>query len=346
LAQDPADARAEGAAMSSANLQDEINKRITLNLLIEGAAQHTSMTSHHLVSDELNAINRDLLLLYDQYELASIVQYWTTISKMVCGTPQRFWARATTDRAHPFFHHKLLARHGGTLAEITHQRAVERCVVKGVRLIPVVFSFQLSRVYLRILHREAKHQKTLVELAKACTEMAWGISRDRMHAALCGMTSKVEFGDLRTPGTFSGKVLRLLVVGYGGVMRDGEKLCVVASGRVWPVLSHELVKGTMELICLHGMTELDDETYPQVVSAADKLEYEPWLLQTGPELWRRLLGLMPQGVAVPEMVMHIARLPARSLEALMLAVIEKPDWAKELLAGLTAGRARGLSDDG
>jgi len=32
--------------------------------------------------------------------------------------------------------------------------------------------------------------------------------------------------------------------------------------------------------------------------------------------------------------MHLARLPARSLETLILAVLEQPDWARELLVGL------------
>lgn len=56
------------------------------------------------------------------------------------------------------------------------------------------------------------------------------------------------------------------------------------------------------------------------------------MLQTGSELWRRLLPLLPDDRPVAEMLMHLARLPARSLETLMLAVVEDEDWAKELLA--------------
>jgi hypothetical protein len=58
------------------------------------------------------------------------------------------------------------------------------------------------------------------------------------------------------------------------------------------------------------------------------------MLQSGGELWRRLLAVLPEGRPIAEMLMHIARLPARSLESLMLAVIEQPEWARELLASL------------
>jgi hypothetical protein len=58
------------------------------------------------------------------------------------------------------------------------------------------------------------------------------------------------------------------------------------------------------------------------------------MLQTGGELWRRFLLALPEGRPVAEMLMHVARLPTTSLEALIQAVIENPAWAKELLAGL------------
>jgi hypothetical protein len=58
------------------------------------------------------------------------------------------------------------------------------------------------------------------------------------------------------------------------------------------------------------------------------------MLQAGAELWRRLLPLLPDHRPLAEMVMHIARLPAKSLEALMLAVIEEPERAKETLGRL------------
>jgi hypothetical protein len=108
-------------------------------------------------------------------------------------------------------------------------------------------------------------------------------------------------------------------------------------------MAKELVKGTAELICLHGLNELADQTYQQVMSAADGIHFEPWMLQTGGELWRRVLAVLPSRRPLAEMLMHLARLPARALETLMLAVLEQPDWARELLAGLGASDAEPIA---
>ena len=51
----------------------------------------------------------------------------------------------------------------------------------------------------------------------------------------------------------------------------------------------------------------------------------------GVSLGLALAGWRP----VAEMLMHLARLPAKSLESLMLAVIEQPQWDVPLLAELS-----------
>jgi len=51
----------------------EIDKRITLNIMMHGAAQHQMLTMHHLVMDELNNIDRRLGSLYD--EVARTLEY-------------------------------------------------------------------------------------------------------------------------------------------------------------------------------------------------------------------------------------------------------------------------------
>src|SRR4051812_18395372 len=107
--------------MASVELRDEINKRLTLNLLIQGSAQHAFLTSHYLVRDELNAIDRALLPLYDKIALAGFVQYWADYV-IVAGWPGRFWKKAQTRRRHPFYHHALLSRHGGMLAAAARER--------------------------------------------------------------------------------------------------------------------------------------------------------------------------------------------------------------------------------
>jgi hypothetical protein len=179
-----------------------------------------------------------------------------------------------------------------------------------------------------------------VELAKQATAMVWGISPAQLDGTL---TQMVAFGKLSWPKSYSAAMLRAGAAGFGGVIRDDDDLKVVARAWVWPLLSHELTKGTIELICMHGMCEWDEATYARVIKAADRIEHEPWMLQAGAELWRRLLPLLPDDRPLAEMVMHIARLPAKSLEALMLAVIEEPERAKETLERL--GSSGAISGD-
>src|SRR5437899_1207148 len=166
-------------AMNDEGLRDEINKRLTLNWLIQGAAQHAGMTFHHLVRDELNAINPKLLHLYDQYALINLLQYWQPEVRLLLGSPGRFWQQAATRADHPFFRHPLLSRYGGTLAEVSRQRGLERCKEKGFTRLPIVFSFQTLWVIQRLSLLEGPHRSALAQLGKRTASMVWGIPGER-----------------------------------------------------------------------------------------------------------------------------------------------------------------------
>jgi hypothetical protein len=224
------------------------------------------------------------------------------------------------------------------LAQAGRERALVRCKEKGLTRIPVLFSFQVLSVVERLRAREAPHRAALIDLAKRAAALVWGISVDRLNGDL---TQNVAFGTLRPPRTIRGWLFRACAVGYGGVMRDGDSLVVVGKGTNWYLLTKELVKGTAELICLHGLNNLDEDTYGRVIEATDRIDYEPWMLQTGGELWRRLLAVAPGDRPIAEVLMHMARLPARSLESLVEAVIVKPEWGGELMRGL--GRAEQIT---
>src|SRR5438105_5459314 len=152
--------------MSDERLRDEINKRLTLNWLIQGAAQHAGMTFHHLVRDELNALEPRLLRLYGQYALINVLQYWHRDAIIILGWPPRFWRQAASKRSHPFFGHALLAKYGGMLAETARQRALARCKEKGMARFPMAFSFQTLFCVLGLRRHESPHRPRLVELAK------------------------------------------------------------------------------------------------------------------------------------------------------------------------------------
>ena len=118
--------------MNDDELRGEIHKRFTLNWLIQGAAQHAGMTSHHLVRKELDDLDPKLLSLYDQYALINLLQYWSFAGVLLLGSPPQFWKRAATDPNHPFFSHSVLSRHGGMLAATARLRGLERCKEKGL----------------------------------------------------------------------------------------------------------------------------------------------------------------------------------------------------------------------
>ena len=136
------------------------------------------------------------------------------------------------------------------------------------------------------------------------------------------------------PRTRVGRFVQAAAIGYGGVERRGGRFHVVAKSWNWPTVLHELVKGTAELVCLHGLNGLDDRMYAQVTDEADQIEYETWLLQAGPEMWRRFLAVLPHDRELAEMLMHVARLEPAALEELMLNILEEPDRARRRLRGL------------
>lgn len=318
--------------MNDEELQLQIQKRFTLNWLIQGAAQHAGMTFHHLVSDELNKIHPRLLRLYDQYALVNLLQYWQPEAMFLLGSPRRFWQQAATRADHPFNKHPLLSNYGGMLAETSRKRGLERCKEKGFTRIPIAFTCQMLWVIHRLSSLEAARRFELAQLGKRTASMVWGIPIERIDSEL---TSKVVLpDDFPPPISDSGAVFRNGIVGLGGVSRRNGQLRVVARATNWQLLAKELVKGTAELICLHGLNTLSEDTYRRVINIADRIDHEPWMLQSGGELWRRLLAAVPHGSSLAHVLMRLARLPAGPLHSLLADVITEAPDASRRLAGL------------
>jgi hypothetical protein len=311
----------------------EIQKRHTLNWLIQGAAQHAGMTFHHLIGDQLNALNPKLIRLYDQYALINLLQYWQPEPAFFFGWPPRFWRKAASDRNHPFFGHPLLAKYGGMLSEAGWERGVERCKEKGITPMPIAFSFQTMAVVYKLGVLETPFLRpSLVELARQAASTVWGIPKDRLDGNL---VNRIVLEPGMCPArSFAGAIFRIGITGYSCVKRRGDELIVVGRGTNWQLLAKEFVKGTAELICLHGLSQLSDDTYRRVTDTTDRLDREPWMLQSGGELWRRLLAAMPAGLPLAEMLMQLARLPANSLHSIIAAVIEQRESARKRLAEL------------
>jgi hypothetical protein len=310
----------------------QTNKRLTMNLLIQGAAAHAFLTAHHLVRDELEAIRPGLTKLYDKWVLSAYLNYWIGDLPIIHGRPSRFWRRVRCV-GHPFHEHRFLARHGNELSCASKRYVTARGWRKGVIGIPIIHYIQMVVLYIRVYWAERNHEQELVRIAKRATSRIWGIDEGRLVAELT-LTSSVAFGNLQSPETFAGQMARVSAIGYGGVERRGGVFRVIAKARNWPLVLHELVKGTAELICLHGLNTLDEKTYELVIREADKIEYENRMLQVGSETWRRLLSALPHDRPLPEMLMHMARLDPEPLEELMLTVIDDSAKARVLLATL------------
>jgi len=252
--------------------------------------------------------------------------------KMLIGSPSRFWKSSAYDSKHPFFGHPLLSRYGGMLAEESRQRGLMRCKEKGLTRLPVAFTFQTLFVIERLRVLEAPHQARLLELGKATAATVWGIPTRRLDAEL---TPKIVLPpDVLAARNATGELFRAGIVGLGGVVQRNNELVVVARATNWQLLAKELVKGTAELICLHGLNQLNDETYERVLSVTDQLDLEPWMLQTGGELWRRLLAVVPHGCSIAKVLMQLARQPAGTLESVLAEVIEQRNDAAECFAKL------------
>ena len=284
------------------------------------------MTFHHLVRDELGALNPKLLHFYDQYALINLLQYWQVETTLLLGSPKRFWGHAATKRDHPFYGHPLLSKYGGMLAETGRQRGLDRCKEKGFTRLPVVFSLQAQRVIQQLGKLEEPHRFELAQLAKRTASMVWGIPEERLDGLL---TPRVLVpADMPPALTVGGSIFRAGIVGLGGVARRNDQLIVVARGTNWQLLAKELVKGTAELICLHGLNQLSDNTYHRVIHVTDRLDLEPWKLQSGGELWRRLLAALPADRPIAHVLMQLARLPAGTLESVIAEVIEQSGLQK------------------
>lgn len=61
----------------SQELKDQINKRILLNSVIQGASVHSFYTMHHIVKSELDEVNKELVGLYDKFSVGSVRSYYS-----------------------------------------------------------------------------------------------------------------------------------------------------------------------------------------------------------------------------------------------------------------------------
>lgn len=126
-----------------------------------------------------------------------------------------------------------------------------------------------------------------------------------------------------------------MAVGSESVQFDGEMPVITAKAIMFPVLCQELSKGVAELITMHGLDGLDENTISRVLSAADDFKLEPYLIQIGPEVWRKILKVKPANVTLAELVRDLSTQTPSELHKIIDAVIDDPETAKRMLLDLT-----------
>jgi|694.fasta_scaffold08082_18 hypothetical protein len=208
----------------SPNLRDEVNKRITMNLLVHGSSMHTLKTAHQ----GAQLMNRANMERYIDQELNKIdpnlVKLYTKIAEI---TGKQFWLMDI-----------------GMLAEM-------------------------------------------------------GLGQSAVAS------SRVDYSD--------------------------DKPKVVAKGLIFPFLVHELFKGTAELLTHFGLEDLSEDDAKKVISKADDIRHEPYLAQTGPALWRKILAIKPRNATLATIMKKFAKMPSKDLHDFLSKVWEaQPDEADEL----------------
>lgn len=107
------------------------------------------------------------------------------------------------------------------------------------------------------------------------------------------------------------------------VVLSGEKPKIVAKGMTFPFLLHELTKGVLELISLHGL-DADKETKDYVLDKTDNLESEPMDIRLGVKIWDKLLEVMDVD-ALPykaDIFTELATLPPNEFNKIITGMLD------------------------
>jgi hypothetical protein len=132
--------------------------------------------------------------------------------------------------------------------------------------------------------------------------------------------------------------------GKENIDRNSTPPKVIARGINFPILVHELIKGTMELIAVQGQPK-DPDVFEKVSESEDTLEKEVWDLRIGPAIWDRIRAQFPEEILTDEnkieiqnyLLMDIFRLPAKKFLTLLKEVISGSARGKRLIEEIVSG---------
>ena len=158
----------------TASLRRIVNKRLTLNLLIQGAATHGCWAAHHLVADSLRELDPEFLSAYDRLGARLSLSYWRGIMPLISGVRDRYWKRI--DRTQNVFSfHPFILAHGRELAVHARDVAFRRCREKDISTSGTRNEIGLIRSLFKTLEMEKPHQNQLERLACAACHQIYDV---------------------------------------------------------------------------------------------------------------------------------------------------------------------------
>jgi len=140
--------------------------------------------------------------------------------------------------------------------------------------------------------------------------------------------------------------------GKESVDLDSDPPKVTARAINFPILVHELIKGTIEVIAgLHGQPS-DFDTAEKVRDLEDTVDKEVWDLRLGPVIWDMMREQFPEDVLTNEdkvgmqaiFLQHIFKKPAKEFLVFMKEVLSGSDSGKRLMRELSDAINQMLND--
>lgn len=121
-------------------------------------------------------------------------------------------------------------------------------------------------------------------------------------------------------------------------VEEGDEIpVVVAKAWIFPVLVHELIKGTLELSAINWADgHLDFEEQAEVIKKADTVEGEMWGMRLGPGMWEKFLDCVGvENYDIKQWLFReLTKLPANQFHEFMKEILSGSQRCKEVIQTL------------
>jgi len=112
---------------------------------------------------------------------------------------------------------------------------------------------------------------------------------------------------------------------------------IEAKAWIFPLLVHELIKGSMELAASNwGEGHLDFEEQKHVIDRADTIEGEIWGMRLGPGMWEKFVDCIdPKDYSIKQWLFHeLTKLPADKFMKFIKEILSQSGKCSEVISHL------------